>query len=123
MVLRSLWGLGLLLSSTAMSSAAGVSQNDLVGRWCGEITDYKFTAKKLDVTFHKGGSRVLEIDKITVKDRIISIEWAGKRKDNSPNATSFELDDNQKSLIQLPNLDEEGKPLGDKGPRRVFRRC
>ncbi len=100
-----------------------MSQNDLVGRWCGEITDYKFSAKQLDVTFHKGGSKVLKIDKVSVKDRTISVWWSGKRKDNTPNNTVFELDESQKSLIQIPNLDEDGKPLGDKGPRRVFHRC
>jgi hypothetical protein len=105
------------------SSAAEVSFDDLVGRWCGEITDYKFSKDTLDVTFHKGGSKMLKIAKVTVRnDQSINIDWVGERADATTNNTIFRLE-GDRTLIQLPNVDDSGKPEGDKGPRREFHRC
>ena len=85
--------------------------NDLMGRWCGETTDYVFTRKDLTVTFHDDKSkRVLKITDIVLRDGAwLNVMW-GKDSD-----TGFEFDSGK--LIQRPNTS------GDMGPRRVFRRC
>ena len=88
-----------------------LSANDLMGRWCGETTDYIFTRKDLTVTFHDDKSkRVMPIADIILRDGSwLNVMWG---KDSG---TGFEFDSGK--LIQRPNTS------GDMGPRRVFRRC
>ena len=57
---------------------------------------------------------VLKIAGAEAKDAHIKLRWKPEKPGNS---TEFELSANHKQLVQLP------QSQGDKGPRRVFRRC
>jgi len=105
----------LLLLSANATVAAGV--DSLIGRWCGESSDYTFHTDGLDVTGHNGGIKTLPIAKIELRKESINIRWTDGTN------TVFRLDEDHRTLIQLPNLDNSGEPEGDMGPRREFHRC
>ena len=99
-------------------AAADVELNDLLGRWCGEASNYVFSHTQLAVELHSGGrpkhGPVLKISSATGKGAHITIEWKPVKPGNS---TGFELSENRRELVQVPQT------KGDKGPRRVFHRC
>ncbi len=83
------------------------------GRWCGEVTDYKFTRKQLTVTFHQDGThRVLDVERIEPGDGWINFIWK-----SGGNTVFSEFMRDGKSMAQDANKG------GDKGPRREFKRC
>jgi hypothetical protein len=123
MMRKYLFALAVAVLVPGESSAGDLSVADLLGRWCGEVTDYTFSTKELAVVFHKGGTRSLRVEKVTTQDRTITVWWEGKRPDGTANATDFQLGEGHRLLIQLPNRDESGKAIGDRGPRREFHRC
>jgi hypothetical protein len=123
MIRKFLFALAVAVLVPGASSAGDLSLGDLLGRWCGEVTDYTFSANELAVVFHKGGTRSLRVEKVTAQEGNITVWWEGKRPDGSANATDFQLGEDRRLLIQLPNRDESGKAIGDKGPRREFHRC
>lgn len=83
------------------------------GRWCGDITDYKFTRQRLTVTFQKDGThRVLEVERIDSGDGWINFIWK-----SGGNTVFSEFSRDGKSMAQDANKG------GDNGPRREFRRC
>ena len=105
----------LLLLSANATVAAGVDSQ--IGRWCGESSDYTFHTDGLDVTGHNGGIKTLPIAKIELRKESINIRWTDGTN------TVFRLDEDHRTLIQLPNVDNSGEPEGDMGPRREFHRC
>ena len=111
--------LALAIVALALNSAAAdeLSIGDLVGRWCGDgqPADYVFTQTRLTVIFHNGAkNKTLQISKIESSPDQIQIRWKPFKPGNS---TSFDLSANKRQLFQLPQT------KGDKGPRRVFKRC
>jgi hypothetical protein len=98
--------------------ARDVSLDDLVGRWCGESSDYTFSKTQLSVVLHSGQKPkhgpVLKVAGADGKERRIAVRWKPEKPGNS---TEFELSANRRQLEQLPQSE------GDKSPRRVFRRC
>ena len=103
-----------------MALAADVAFEDIIGRWC--VADSgstnTFTESELLVTFPSGATRTLKIKKVTVDGKKIHIEWFPPYI-----GTGYELSDNKRTLVQLPNIDQNGKPIGDQGPRRELHRC
>jgi hypothetical protein len=103
---------------TASPAAADLSIDDLVGRWCGDTSQYKFTRTQLNVTLLNGKKPkhgpVLEILRVDVKADKIELSWKPDRRGNS---TAFKLSTDKQQLIQ------QSESEGDKGPKRIFKRC
>lgn len=95
------------------SRAETINFERIEGRWCGEVTDYKFTRKKLTVTFHNDGThRVLDVQRIDSGDGWINFIWT-----SGGNTVFSEFSRDGKSMAQDKNKG------GDNGPRREFKRC
>jgi hypothetical protein len=101
--------------------ADALSVNDILGRWCGETSDYEFTPERLTVHFHRGGEeRVLPVRSFEVRSDEIKVHWDIKRPDLPADeiATVFnEFDPARGTMAQKPNTG------GDKGGRLPFHRC
>lgn len=100
------------------SPISDVSINDVIGRWCGEHSNYTFSHTDMVVTA-VGNWKLTHaphwvIDRVETNGNQIEVFWKPARPGNS---TAFELHDDGDTLIQLPQTE------GDKGPRRVFHRC
>jgi hypothetical protein len=113
----------VLLIAAAGSSAAlaaDVDFEDILGRWC--VADSgnanTFSKSQLLVESPQGWKRTLKIKKVQVNKNQIHIDWAPPFINSS-----YELSDDKRTLFQLPNVDENGKAIGDKGPRRELHRC
>jgi len=98
-------------------AAAGPTLDDLIGRWCGDTSQYVFKKTELDVTLLSGQTPkhgpVPKILKVETKGDKIQVYW---QPDQPGNSTSFKLS-SDKQLIQ------QSQTEGDKGPKRVFKRC
>ncbi len=105
-------------SNTA--AADGVVFEDIIGRWCvsGPGNFNIFSRTQLTVQFPNGNSRTLNIKNIKITGNHIHIDWKLPFV-----ATGYELSNDKRTLFQLPNVDETGKPIGDKGPRMELHRC
>jgi hypothetical protein len=103
---------------TASPAAADLSIDDLVGRWCGDTSQYEFTRTQLNVTLLDGATPkhgpVLEILRVDVKPGEIDVVW---KPDRPGNSTGFKLSPDKQQLIQ------QSQSEGDKGPKRIFKRC
>jgi hypothetical protein len=106
------------------SAAANLEIDDVLGHWCGDVANYTFSRTKLSVARLDGkkliNGPVLKIAKTEGRADQIDVHWLPVRSDN---VTRFELSTDKRLLIQLPNVNEDGKAIGDKGPRREFHRC
>lgn len=115
-----LFALVIVTFEPNMTLAADAALEDIIGRWC--VADSgntnTFTKSELIVKFPSGQNRTLKIKKVTVHGDEIDIEWFPPYV-----GTSYELSDNKRTLVQLPNVDENGKPIGDRGPRLELHRC
>jgi hypothetical protein len=117
-IAKMLLGLGTAALMSQAAMARDVTIGDLVGRWCGDKTNYTFSRTDMTVT-PLGSSQLThpphwQIDKVEAKDKQIQVFWKPARPGNS---TAFELSSDKRTLIQLPQTE------GDKGPRRVFHHC
>jgi hypothetical protein len=110
------------VAAAALMSHAAAARNiaigDIVGRWCGEQSNYTFSRTDMIVT-PVGETKLTHpphwfIDKVESDGNRIEVFWKPARPGNS---TAFELARNKRTLTQLPQTE------GDKGPRRVFHRC
>ncbi len=97
---------------------ADVTIDDMVGRWCGEHSNYTFSRTDMVVTplgnWQLTHAPHWTIDRVAADGNQIEVFWKPAKPGNS---TAFELRDDGDTLIQLPQT------AGDKGPRRVFHRC
>jgi len=105
-------------SRSGDSPVADVSIDDMIGRWCGEHSNYTFSRTDMVVT-PVGNWKLTHaphwvIDRVETDGSQIEVFWKPPKPGNS---TAFELHDDGETLIQLPQTE------GDKGPRRVFHRC
>jgi hypothetical protein len=112
--------LGVAMAALISHAAAArdISIGDIVGRWCGDQSNYTFSRTDMIVTA-KGDTTLTHpphwfIDKVEATGNRIEVFWKPARPGNS---TAFELAGNKRTLVQLPQSE------GDKGPRRVFHRC
>jgi len=109
---------GLALAMVSQAAAEKVSVEDLLGKWCGETSNYTFSRKSLTVMFHAGGQRVLEVDRFETGEGWINVFWKEKRADGLVSNTVFtEFSPDRNVMHQSANKE------GDMGPKRRFRRC
>lgn len=104
---------GVMASLVApVNGAEPIVFEDILGKWCGEITNYVFTREKLTVYFHSGGTRELRIQKINPGTTWLDLHWR-----ESGNTVFGDFTPDKNVMFQFANT------TGDKGPRRRFRRC
>ena len=103
-----------VIAGSHAALASGVAFEDIIGRWClSDSTDnITFTKTESLVRFADGRNKTLTIEKVEVEKNTIHIYWAPHL-----GATLYELSDDRRTLVQLPNT------AGDMGPRRQLRRC
>jgi hypothetical protein len=102
----------LLALAASGGEAKALSAGSLMGRWCGDTTNYTFTPKQLAVTFLNGNPRkILLIKAIKVGDRFLNVFW------KPPYGNTVFQEFSGKGMVQAPNTS------GDNGPRREFHRC
>jgi hypothetical protein len=96
--------------------ASDVAFEDMIGRWCllsDSAASITFTKTESLVRFPDGQIKTTKIEKVEViKNNTIAVYWLPDR-----GATVYELSDDRRTLVQLPNT------AGDMGPRRQLRRC
>jgi hypothetical protein len=111
MIALALWAISVSASTPA--AARDLTIEDLLGRWCGDTTNYRFSRDRLTVSFHNGGnSRVLEIERVDGTEEWIDVHWIG-----AGNTVFTDFSDDKRVMYQAANTS------GDNGPRRRFRRC
>jgi hypothetical protein len=119
-----LLALAIAALSYDTSAAANLEIDDILGRWCGDVGKYTFSRTQLSVARldrkKLTNGPVLKIAKTEGRSDQLDVYWVPLKADNF---TRFELSTDKRLLIQLPNVNEDGKAIGDKGPRREFRRC
>ena len=114
-MLRIVFGLMIsaLLASTP-ATAQDLKIDDLVGRWCGESSNYIFTRSALTVKFFDGRRDVVwKIDRVETSPDWINVIWKPPRG----NTVFTEFSKDRNSMAQAQNTS------GDMGPRRPYRRC
>jgi hypothetical protein len=104
--------MGSAISGSAM--AAETSYRDILGNWCGTISNYSITRQTLVVTILRDNSvRRYKIDSFEFEDSIVTVNW--RNSDDKEVWTKFsEFSADGLNMVQL---------LNDAGPRREFRRC
>jgi hypothetical protein len=107
-------GLSIAALSRFSSPVAALSENDLLGNWCGNESNYSFTRKVMVVTRPSSSDKlVFDIVGIEPRDGRIAVSW--QRADGKVVRTEFaDFSSDGKKMVQLPNSG---------GPRREFRRC
>ncbi|SRR5579883_2976368 len=121
-ILRAAWKVGfaalLALQVSASAEARNLTIEDLLGRWCGDVTNYTFTYTQLNVVRLDGQGLkhgpVLLIAKVEGTPTQIDVHWTPVKPGNF---TRFQFSPDKRQLIQVAQTE------GDKGPRRVFNRC
>jgi hypothetical protein len=119
-MLKRLFALVIFAAGPNAALAANVALEDILGRWCvsGSGNFNTFTRAQLLVQFPNGQNKALKIARVEVNENTIKVYWAYPYV-----STAYELSDDKRTLVQLPNVDETGKPIGDKGPSRELHRC
>ncbi len=117
-IAKMLLGVGIAALMSQAAAARDITIGDIVGRWCGEQSNYTFSRTDMVVT-PRGNVKLTHaphwvIDKVEANGNHIQVFWTPARPGNS---TAFELGGDRRTLIQQPQT------AGDKGPRRVFHRC
>jgi len=116
--MRKFLAITAMFATASSASSADLSIADMLGRWCQVAPDNStniFSPNDLTVLFPDGQKRVLRIAEIRPRGQQIQIWWLGLSDEY--NGTWYEMSDDRRTLIQLPNT------AGDKGPRREFKRC
>ncbi|MGD1015001.1 MAG: hypothetical protein ABR863_00970 [Roseiarcus sp.] len=115
-----LLALAIVAAWSNTAAADEVALDDILGRWCvADLGNFNtFSRTQLLVQFPNGSSKTLFIANVKVDGSDIYIAWKPPYV-----STGYELSQDKRTLIQLPNVDETGKPIGDKGPRLELRRC
>lgn len=90
-----------------------IGADDLMGKWCGDISNYVFTRQRLVVTWHdRDDRRVMAIKKIVEGGSWLDVHWS-----EGGNTVFKDFSDDRNVMFQAANTS------GDMGPRRRFRRC
>ncbi len=106
--------LGLvLLAMPSVAKADKLNYEDILGKWCGETTNYVFSRASLIVTWHDSNDRrVLRIRRYEFSDDWINVIY---RDDGNTVFSEFSADGRR--------MAQQANTHGDKGPRRPYRRC
>ena len=111
MIGLALWAVSVSASTPA--AARDLTIEDILGRWCGDTTNYQFARDRLTVTFHNGSPRrVLTIERVEGSPDWLDVHW-----ENAGNTVFTDFSDDKRVMHQAANTS------GDNGPRRRFRRC
>jgi len=114
---RNLLLVALAASLFLCSPAAAQSLDQLIGRWCNDALEYRFTREQITVTPLQGQNlshgTAVEIVGSEPVGRAIRVQW--RDSTGKEFRSDFEVHGNE--LVQLQ------QSSGDKGPRRVFHRC
>ena len=115
-----LLALAIVAAWSNTAAADEVALYDILGRWCvADLGNFNtFSTTQLLVQFPNGNSKTLFIQNVKIDGSRIYIYWKLPYI-----STGYELSNDKRTLIQLPNVDETGKPIGDKGPRLELHRC
>src|ERR1700758_2101522 len=93
----------LSLLSANVAVAGSISLNDILGKWCGTITNYRFTTTELRVQVLNGNELthgpVLKIVRAESAGDELRIDWLDDKQ--TEHNTRFKLSGDRKSLIQL----------------------
>ncbi len=112
---------GALLFSTDVTPAraeGAVEFKDIEGKWCGEISNYRFTRSKLTVDFHSDrDDRVMLIKKINTGIDKDQNGWIELQWEEGGNTVFADFTSDKRQMAQQANVG------GDKGPKRIFKRC
>jgi hypothetical protein len=115
-------GLMFLLVLAALPRGAvaqGMPPNILLGKWCSEAANYVFTNQKLSVYRPDGQFlREIAISRFESGQDWITVFWNAPPVDGTPSNTLFNnFTPNREAMEQAQQVS------GNKGPRRIFRRC
>ena len=103
-----------LAATAAGGGAVALSDNDLLGNWCGTESNYSFNRKVMIVT-RRTDSEKLVFDVVAYEPREDRIAVSWQRGDGKVVRTEFaEFSADRKTMAQLSNSG---------GPRREFKRC
>ena len=92
--------------------ADATTYEDIVGQWCGDVTDYVFAPNTLTVKFHDDRpANMFKITKYTYTNDTVRIDWLNA--DGKESVTVF-AEFSGKAMAQQENDDK---------PRRPFHRC
>jgi hypothetical protein len=106
----------VLVAADPKPGGKPLTPDDLMGKWCGDVSDYVFTRDKLTVQMHAGGTRVLKIRSIDAGDGWVRVNWdMPDRKD--PNTVFYDFNATRTRMAQHAN------DSGDMGPRYNYKRC
>jgi hypothetical protein len=107
-----------LFAASCPVAAADLSMADLLGRWCGDPVNYTFAPGQLLVTPLHGQAlahgNISKISQIEGASDHVDVFWAPY---DPSRFTRFRFSSDKSQLIQMEETE------GDKGPRRIFRRC
>ena len=93
--------------------------DNLYGKWCGNLGDYFFTPKKINVKRHEDGKKwSYEIEKLNFGEGWIEVLFKVPGREGAKNNTVYyEFAKDGQSMAQKAN------ESGDMGPKMRFRRC
>jgi hypothetical protein len=106
-----------MLAAILLAGLAGVAQaltfKNIAGKWCGQTTNYEFSADALKVTFLDGSPDLtFKITGYDYSDDTVAMRWHNQDKPLFTEFSEFSADG--KTMAQVKS---------DVGPRRPFHRC
>jgi hypothetical protein len=125
-MLKRLLVLAIITAAPQAAFAGSIAFEDILGRWCvSDSGNYNtFSRSQILVESPEGWKRTWPIARVEVREnKYLDIYWKAGKDKNSAGVTSYELSADKRLLLQLPNVDDNGRPVGDKGPLRQLRRC
>ena len=112
-------GLLLFLMSVMVCAVSGpataeMGLRDILGNWCGTVSNYSITRDTLQVTILSNNSvRKYKIDNFEFTSSVVTVNWRSA-KDEEVWTKFSEFSADGLNMVQLSN---------EAGPRREFRRC
>jgi hypothetical protein len=110
--------LAIIVAGSSTVSASDVTFDDVLGRWCqidpSDGAVVIFSRTDATVILADGRRKIEQIAKVEVTNDTFILNWAplGKNGDSW-----YQFSPDRQRIAQL------GQVIGDKGPRREFRRC
>ncbi len=103
----------VILSAGLVAEASALSFKNIVGKWCGETTNYQFTRDSLTVVFLSGSpTRKFKVTGYEYIGDTVKLHWINKGEKTFTDFSEFSADG--RTMAQQKN---------EVGPRRPFYRC
>jgi hypothetical protein len=113
--------IALVMGASTSALAADLVIDDILGTWCVDNGNKNvFTRTGMTVVFPNGSEKIWKIEKFGSENNQFEVWWtneSARAAGSKGDSTRYELSDNKRTLVQLPQVD------GDKGPRMELRRC